>query len=240
MSDLDDKTRRALLNKPFTFTETESSEVMAEIKTTTANDFDNWILGVIRARNKQRVQSDSDYKEESEAEAQAKTELTTADDYDNWVLNAIHARDKGRVQLDSDGREMEHPTAKAIRTGVASIRAGKPSEVFLLILEEIANRAETHDVLHLVFPNDFPKVVRPKTMQTAKDRLRIVNAFRKFVELSQSKYRTLAELKSQFKIEMGSEGIHPATVDRAFEAYDIDFAATPGPKTKIKPKQPGW
>lgn len=167
-------------------------------------------------------------------EAQAEIDATTADDYDDWILSALHARIEGRIQFDEDCKGVEHPTARLFRIGIRSIQAGKPSSAFLVLLEQIAERAETLDVLHEVLPDVFPTAIKPKQMKAADDQAGIASEFKEFVKTHSPRGLSFGEIKAKFKIHMETQPqpISSKTVDRALETYGINWQAKPGRKPR--------
>lgn len=168
-------------------------------------------------------------------EAQAEIDATTAYDYDDWIMNAMLAREAGKIQLDQDGKSLEHPTARLFRIGIESINEGKPSPLFLILLEQIAERAEAKDVLNLVFPEEFSKIAQ-KSMTAASNHAGIVEDFKKFV-LHSKPNQSFSEIKELFKKH---PTIHPKELDRALEVYGINWKGKSGRKAKPKPKKEGW
>lgn len=171
-------------------------------------------------------------------ELQAEENATTSDDYDTWVLDAVHARLNGKIDLDAHGTTVEHPTTRLFRIGIESIKAGKASALFLLLLEEIANRAETHDVLCMVFPNEFTRKVTRAQMNAADNQQWIASEYQKFIAKHHVKKAcTLDVMKEMFKKTMEVQGISAKTVDRALEQSGLNWHATPGPKPNPKHKK---
>jgi len=97
----------------------------------------------------------------TDEESRAELDAMTAEDYDDWVSRAAKDRDQGIVHLDPTGQFAEHPTTRLFRIGIESIRAGKPSEAFVRLLEKIGNRAPTSDVLKQVIG---AKPIIPRTL----------------------------------------------------------------------------
>lgn len=168
----------------------------------------------------------------SEEEAQATIDATTADDYDDWILDALNARAEGRIQFDGHGRHVEHPTTRVFRLGIESIREKRSSPLFLDLLEQIAKRAETHDVLHQTFPDTFISPIKSAQMTATTEHRMIANDFREFVKKWSD--RPFSETKEQFKInkQMEQAPIHPKTIDRALEAHGLNWKGKPGTKPK--------
>lgn len=160
----------------------------------------------------------------------------TAGDYDDWVAEALHARIQGRIQVGPDGCSPEHPTARVFRVGIESIRDGKTSEVFLTLLEQIAERAESHDMLNLVFPETFPRPILDRQLAAAEKQFLIIYAFRDYVRSKVARNLPYSEIKKRFKINMQERGVDAKAVDRALDVYGIDFSARPGPKARRKPE----
>lgn len=161
-------------------------------------------------------------------------ENLTSGDYDDWVEQALHDRIQSRIQIGPDGCNPEHPTARVFRFGIESIRSGNTSEVFLVILEQIAELAESYDMLSLVFPETFPRQILDKQMAAAKKKYFIISAFFDFVQLKAARNLRFSEIKKQFKIKMQIRGIDTKTVDRALEDYNINYPSRPGPKARRK------
>lgn len=157
--------------------------------------------------------------------------------YDELVLQALHDHQVKRIPQD-EGGVFRHPTAHAFRIGIKSILAGRPSRTFLRLLKEIAEQAESRDVMQLVFPTEFRKI-KSDTIESTKLYAEIAAAFKahlreyqkspsrpKYVGKGEKARRLrkidFAEAKSQFKNRCTYE---PKTVDRALSKHGLDWAA---------------
>jgi hypothetical protein len=160
-------------------------------------------------------------------EAQADVNSTTDEDYDLWILAALDSRTESKIQVDGTGKDVEHPTARMLRLGIESIKVGKPSSFFLEVLEALAEVADTHDVLSLCFPGDFPDAIAPGKMKAADTYLWIVEEYRAFVSANGKSGKSFSEVKGQFKKKMESESIPVSrkTVDRALKEHGLDWPA---------------
>ena len=173
-------------------------------------------------------------------EAQAEESAITSEDYDQWVLHALQARIQGDIQRDANGENVEHPTTRVLRIGIESIKAGKPSSLFLELLELIANSANAHDVLRFVFSDVF-KPISTTQMKAADDYAWIVDEYRNFID---KRFRVaqgdLYSLKEVFKKGMETKGISVKTVDRALDMAGLNWPAKRGARTKPKNKKEFW
>lgn len=169
-------------------------------------------------------------------EAQAETDATTFDDYDDWIVSAMIAREAGKIQLDQDGKTVEHPTTRLFRLGIESINEGKPSPLFLILLEKIAERATNKDVLHLVFPEEFTKIAKV-SMDAADNYAGIVDDFKRFIQSHSKSNLSYSEIKALFKKH---PTIPPKELDRALTAHGINWKGKSGRKAKPKTKKEGW
>lgn len=168
----------------------------------------------------------------SDEESQAEINATSSDDYDEWIRNALYDRKKGRIQLENGEGKSEHPSARVFRLGVESIKAGKPSELFIMLLEQIAARSEIYDVLRFAFPRDFPSTVDDNQLSSAGNRARIAKLFRERVKERRGK-QPFNEVKAKFKKDMQrrSPQTMPDTVSRALKEAGMDWISKPGPNT---------
>jgi hypothetical protein len=110
------------------------------------------------------------------AEAQHDVDATTADDYDDWFLRALRERETETISPGYGG--IQHPTARLFEIGIDSIRAGKPSELFLTLLEQIRTIAEERDVMALLFPETFPRRIKKTTVRAAQRDAQLVEQFK--------------------------------------------------------------
>lgn len=175
--------------------------------------------------------------DETDDEAQAALYPATPDDYEKDVIWAIEKRIERRIGLDT-----EHPTAKVFRHGIASIRAGVPSEMFLQLLELIADTAdssnddgrESRDVLS-VLPGFG--TITAKSIRTAKRDKRVADDFRTCLQEGTAKGKTFSEIKCHpidgFMAQQAEIGNHQKTVENALAKYDFDIPAKkPGRRRK--------
>lgn len=157
--------------------------------------------------------------------------------YDDLFLQALHDHTQGRIPKDEEGT-FKHPTTHALHIGIESILKGRPSVEFLKFLLEIAEVAESRDVLQLVFPDTYKKI-KSGRIETTKLYAEIANAFREHLRVYQSsaqrhvlvgkneKARRMrkidyAEAKGLFK---NSGRYEPKTVDRALAEHGLDWHA---------------
>ncbi len=170
----------------------------------------------------------------SHEELQYLHDSTESSDYDYWIEMALHDRAVSRCQMDPEGKTIEHPTTKVFRLGIESIEAGKPSTLFIALLREIASRADECklDVLHEMFPGDFPPVDHVQ-LSTALKKERIVNEFRKECK-AESGRMSFKELKAQFKRKQQLKGrvATGESIDRILKEFGLDYKAKPGPAKK--------
>jgi len=165
-------------------------------------------------------------------EVQAEADSMSREDYEEKnVINALEKRFDGRIDLDA-----EHPTAKVFRCGIESIRTGKPSEIFLQLLELIADSADSvtsDDVLAAVA--GFKKIL-PKTMRAAKRDKRIADEFKKSVKEGDAAGIEFSEIKCQkyhgFMKQQADKGNDKKTVERALVKYGMSFPAKTNQTTK--------
>lgn len=115
----------------------------------------------------------------SNSEAAHDRNTTTASDYDEWFMDAMLARQEENIQRGYG--TIQHPTTRAFQIGIDSIRQGKPSELFLSLLEEIAKMAEDKDVLALLFPEDFPRRIKTSTVRAAQRDMALVEQFKSYL-----------------------------------------------------------
>jgi hypothetical protein len=109
--------------------------------------------------------SSSPYKVSAE-ESMHDEDVTTAQDYDRWFLAAV--RERKMEQIVAGYGALKHPTSRLFEIGVDSIRAGKASQEFLLMLEKIGRMAEDIDVMATMFPKEFPRRIRTNTVRAAQ------------------------------------------------------------------------
>lgn len=163
-------------------------------------------------------------------EAQAEMDSTTSEDYDSWIKAALRAREESRIQMDIAGDHVEHPTARVLRLGIESIKAGKPSSLFLELLELMAQQAVDHDVLSQGLPTDyFPTLITPKSMKAAENSAWIAKEFRKFIAARMKSGRSLTRLRRDFKMKMDeiADPVSWKTIDRALEQHGLTWPAKP-------------
>lgn len=161
-------------------------------------------------------------------EAKDEADSVTCKDYDDWVTDSLKGRKDARIRANIDYTDIEHPTARVFRTGIRSIRDGKPSEEFLRLLDRIADQADKGiDALTLVFPKDFPIPIRITQLNSARECLQIAQEFRRFMSKQDPRRISFSEAKKRFKIEAESRALPltPKKIDRALEQYDLDFPA---------------
>lgn len=163
-------------------------------------------------------------------EAQAEMDSTTSEDYDDWIRAALHARGELKIQRGIAGDHVEHPTARVLRLGIESIKAGKPSSFFLELLELMAQQAVDHDVLSQGLPTDyFPTLITSKSMKAADNSAWIAEEFRKFIAAHMESGRSLTRLRRDFKMEMDkiTDPVSWKTIDRALKRHDLTLPAKP-------------
>ena len=158
-------------------------------------------------------------------EAQGELDATTADDHEASVINAIERRAQGGIALAA-----EHPTTTVFRRGIESIKAGKPSEVFLKLLEDIASAADKDnlDALALTMPTLF-KPITKTTLQAATLYKKIADDFREAVKDGNAKGHDLRKIKRDpmtgFVARQGKAGVETKTIERALKKYELDHQA---------------
>ncbi len=164
----------------------------------------------------------------------------SSDDYDQWIMDALLDRQAGRIRRSLDRMQVEHPTARVFRLGIESIQTGKTSEVFISLLEQMAERAERHDALSEIFPEDFPTKILQKQMKAANQELLLAKIYRAFA--SKHKKLPFKAMKEGYRIllEKRRRQIHPKMIDRALKAYGLDWSAKPGPKQTPKSRVESW
>lgn len=135
---------------------------------------------------------------------------TTADDFDDWFKQALVDRIQGRIA--SSGSTVEHPTARLLNIGIDSIRAGKPSDMFLRLLELVAAEAEDRDVMNLVFPTEV-KIVKRVSLIAARREATIVAQFRNHLAKSivKSTYTSNGREGLDHKVTLKRHGYAEAT-----------------------------
>lgn len=109
-------------------------------------------------------------------EARYDGDTTSAEDYDEWFLKALRERESEQLCAGYGG--VKHPTSRVFEIGVDSIRAGKPSELFLTLLEEIGRMAEERDVLAELFPESFRRRIKTSTIRSAQRESETVEKFK--------------------------------------------------------------
>jgi hypothetical protein len=115
----------------------------------------------------------------SPEEAQHDLDTTTVNDYDDWFLRALHERESETVCAGYGG--IQHPTSRLFEIGIDSVRAGKPSELFLTLLEEIGKMAEERDVMAALFPETFKGRIKTTTVRAAQREAQIVAKFKEHI-----------------------------------------------------------
>lgn len=173
-------------------------------------------------------------------EVKAEENAITSEDYDQWVLHALQARIRGDIQRDANGDNVEHPTTRVLRIGIESIKSGKPSSLFLELLELIANSANANDVLRFAFSDVF-KPISTAQMKAADDYAWIADEYRNFIDKrSRVGQGDLDGMKEVFKKDMEIQGVSAKTVDRALEMAGLNWPAKRGAKIKPKNKKESW
>lgn len=119
-------------------------------------------------------------KQISPEEAKCDADTTTADDYDNRLFQALREREREIIGPGYGG--IQHPTARIFEIGVDSIRAGKPSELFLVLLESIGKMAEERDVMAELFPETFRRRIKTSTVRAAQREAAIVEKFKAHIQ----------------------------------------------------------
>lgn len=170
----------------------------------------------------------------SETETRAELDAMTAEDYDDWFIRALDDRNHGRVQMDPTGKYPEHPTTRLFRIGIESIRAGKPSEAFLTLLEDMADSAETTDVISAVYKTT---PIKHATLQAASDYDAIASEFRLFVKEHHLRGTSYSTIKELFKKRSPHDS---KKIDRALKQHHMDWEAKTGPTARAKPRKEGW
>ena len=177
---------------------------------------------------------------ETSAEQRHLDHITTSkEEFDDLVVYALEDRLAERFQKGGYGK-VEHPTALAFKIGIDSIRQGKASETFLSLLDLIAKRAVEHDVLALVFPEDFPRKIKGTSLNAAQRDVELVEDFKTYVrqylsrprafllpdhededgKLGRSAY-TYAEVMAEYKAVKSPDECK--AIDRAIAKYGQDI-----------------
>jgi hypothetical protein len=115
----------------------------------------------------------------TEEEAQWDADATTAADYDEWFFQALCEREDQIIGPGYGG--IQHPTSRLFEIGVDSVRAGKPSQLFLTLLDEIGKMAEERDVMAALFPETFKGRIKTTTVRAAQREAEIVERFKEHV-----------------------------------------------------------
>ncbi|MFZ6724188.1 hypothetical protein ACO0K2_01700 [Undibacterium sp. MH2W] len=77
----------------------------------------------------------------SASEAQYEIDSTTSEHYDDYIIQALHDISLKKVSVGEDGKTVEHPHDRIRRLGEESIKAGKTSQIYLLIKDfELKNK----------------------------------------------------------------------------------------------------
>ena len=113
----------------------------------------------------------------------------TAAEYDNLYLQALSEREAEVLKM-YDGT-VAHPSARAIRIGIESIRQGKPSELFLVTLEKIIEQTDSKDLFNVFFPAEFPRRIKKVTLKAAQRDAKIVQEFTVWLREYLAKPRTV-------------------------------------------------
>lgn len=159
-------------------------------------------------------------------EAQGGLDATTADDHEASVINAIERRAQGGIALTA-----EHPTSTVFRRGIESIKAGKTSDVFVRLLEDIANAADERnlDALSLTMPHIF-KPITDAALRIAKRDKKIADDYREAVKDGDAKGHDLREIKygamTGFVKRQNRHGNDIKTVERALKKYELNIQVT--------------
>jgi len=119
-------------------------------------------------------------KQVSLEEAKCDANTTTTDDYDNRLFQALCEREREIIGPGYGG--IQHPTSRIFEIGVDSIRAGKPSELFLVLLESIGKMAEERDVMAELFPETFRRRIKTSTVRAAQREAAIVEKFKAHIQ----------------------------------------------------------
>lgn len=109
-------------------------------------------------------------------EARHDGNTTSVEDFDESFLKALRERESEEVCVGYG--EIQHPTSRLFEIGIDSVRAGKPSELFLLLLEEIGRMAEERDVMAELFPETFPRRIKTSSVRAVQRDAKIVEAFK--------------------------------------------------------------
>jgi hypothetical protein len=144
------------------------------------------------------------------------------EDDEDWEEQAFWALTNRRERkwLRNEAGELEHPTATFVRMGIASIRAGKPSRLFMDFLEGLAIRAERRDVLRFMDPRWLPMNTRSRELQLLYEK--IASDFkdydRRVVVRKTGKPMSYEDMKRQFKKQSRYQ---EKTIDRALAAHGL-------------------
>jgi hypothetical protein len=141
------------------------------------------------------------------------------EDWDEQVRWALEDR-QARKWLRNGAGELEHPTARFLRIGISSIRAGKPSGLFIEFLEVLALRAERRDVLRFIDPRWLPVKSRSRDLQLQNEEIakKFVDHLRAYQFKKAGKPQSVEEAKRQFKKR---SVYHEKTIDRALAAQGL-------------------
>lgn len=161
----------------------------------------------------------------SEEESRSEATQFTSDDIEQEIVSAVELGRLGKIGLNA-----EHPTATVFRLGIATIQAGKPSPLFLSILELIGQAADSGklDVLKSIASKPHRGVER-KTLKAAKLHKYIADEFRNFVLKGTQEGKTFSEIKMHpmngFFAYMDSKRIRKKTVERALSEHGLNWEA---------------
>lgn len=149
-------------------------------------------------------------------EAQYDQSSMTEEDYDEAVYSAfldLASKPQRFHKAQDDPSAVEHPEARLRRIGHESIEAGKPSPLYLCLLELLDGGAT------------LPRVTG-RSLQTAQKHLMLANKFVTFLS-EQGPSVNFKDAKAKFRIyqQLNDEAPSQATVDDTLATYNLDWSA---------------
>jgi len=149
-------------------------------------------------------------------EAQYDQNSMTEADYDEAVYSAfldLTRKPQRFHKTPNDPATVEHPEARLRRIGQESIEAGKPSPLYLCLLEQLDQGA--------ALPH-----VTARSLQTAQKRLTLANGFVTFLA-KQGPSVNFKGAKARFRIneQLNDNAPSQAAVDDALAALGLDWSA---------------
>jgi len=147
------------------------------------------------------------------------SEEISADDWNDWVYQAFLdlAKKPQRFHACPDNPAViECPRKRLLRIGKEAEREGKPSELFLYLMELTDGGAKL-------------PTATGRAILNAQKYLSIANAFRRFVTENSNDTKNYKELKLKFRAQRSQNeiGLHisESTLERALREHDLNWSA---------------